>query len=67
MATRFRSKGSLAEQYLLQAFLIGNTTYEVVLAVHALARRHRQELEQLIPSLRAVPYDGPAAFWLRRC
>jgi hypothetical protein len=55
----------LAEQYLLHAFLIGNKMYEVVLAAHALARRHRQELEQIVPSVAAVRY-GPAAFWLRR-
>ena len=57
---------SLAEQYLLHAFLCGNRSYEVLMAAHALARRHRKELTLLIPSLPAVHY-GPAAFWIRRC
>jgi len=55
----------LAEQYLLQAFLIENATYEVVLAVHALVRRYGEELAKLIPSLATRAY-APAAFWIRR-
>lgn len=54
------------EQYLLQAFLIGNRGYEVLFAAHALVRGHRGEVEALIPSLRARPDHYPAALWLRR-
>lgn len=54
------------EQYLLQAFLIGNRDYEVLFAAHAVARAHRAELEDVIPSLRERPDHYPAALWLRR-
>lgn len=54
------------EQYLLQAFLIGNRDYEVLFAAHAVARAHRAELEDVIPSLRERPDHHPAALWLRR-
>ena len=55
----------LAEQYLLQAFLSCNPSYEVLFAAHAVARDHFERLARLIPSLREVEH-GPAAFWLRR-
>jgi Methyltransferase domain len=60
------------EQYLLQAFLIGNHEYEVVLSAAALARAYRDRVRTLIPSLGEdvddlpwTPYV-PSAFWLRR-
>lgn len=60
------------EQYLLHAFLIGNDDWEIVLALSALARRHRDRLARTIPSLGedvpglpGFPYL-PAAFWIRR-
>jgi Methyltransferase domain len=54
------------EQYVLQAFLSGNSGYEVVLSLHALSRDRRQELEELVPSLAGAPAHHPAALWLRR-
>jgi methyltransferase family protein len=53
-----------SEQYLLQAFLALNRDYEVLCALHALFREHRDLVCELIPALR----DGgaPAAFWIRR-
>jgi len=54
------------EQYLLQAFLLGNRDYEILFAAHAVARAHRAELEDVIPSLRERADHHPAALWLRR-
>jgi len=53
-----------AEQYLLQAFLAFNDDFEVVLPLHALARRRTAEAARLIPSL--TPESAPGAFWVRR-
>ena len=52
------------EQYLLQAFLIGNPDFEVLFATRAVAVEHSERLQALIPS-----YSGenfPSGFWLRR-
>jgi predicted O-methyltransferase YrrM len=59
----------LNEQYLLQAYLAHNTTYEVVFAAHAAARADRRRLAALLRSLddpRSSDSPGPAAFWIRR-
>jgi methyltransferase family protein len=61
---------SLAEQYLLHAFLIGNADWEVLLSVHAVFREQGARLAEAIPALKAAPprgYAHPAAFWIRRC
>jgi hypothetical protein len=52
------------EQYLLQAFLAFNPTYEVLLADHALWRMRREDVRPLFPGLR----EGmqPGAFWIAR-
>ncbi len=60
------------EQYLVQAFLQGNSEWEVKLGVAALHRRERERLGALIPSVAAGHPDPewadtqPAAFWIRR-
>jgi hypothetical protein len=53
------------EQYLLQAFLSLNRDYEVLLALHALARERPPALEATIPSWQQRPGWG-ASFWVRR-
>jgi Methyltransferase domain len=53
------------EQYLLQAFLSLNRDYEVLLALHALARERPAALEAAVPSWRLRPGWG-ASFWIRR-
>ncbi len=53
-----------AEQYLLQAFLAFNTTFEILFSAHALQRRYPDRVAALIPS--AGPDIRPSAFWLRR-
>jgi hypothetical protein len=60
------------EQYLLQAFLVGNAGYEVLLAAAALAREHPERARAVVPSLteRAdhLPWSPyvPSGFWMRR-
>jgi hypothetical protein len=57
----------LNEQDLLQAFLSSNPDWEVLLAVHALARTDRDRLARSIGSLsERVARAGPSAFWIRR-
>lgn len=53
-----------AEQYLLQAFLAFNDSWEVVFAAQAVARAFPDELARLIPSFREGV--SPGALWLRR-
>ena len=52
------------EQYLVQAFLALNPSYEVLVANHALARAYPAEVAALIPRL-TVNAAG-SALWLRR-
>jgi hypothetical protein len=52
------------EQYLLQAFLVENPSWEVVFATRAVAVAEAERLRALIPE-----YDGsnfPSSFWIRR-
>jgi hypothetical protein len=53
-----------AEQYLLQAFLAFNGSFEVLLAAHAIARQHPERLRRVVPTF-ATGVE-PAAFWIRR-
>lgn len=53
------------EQYLLQAFLSGNSAWRVIFAAYAASREHPQRLARVIPTLREVDH-APSAFWLRR-
>jgi hypothetical protein len=52
------------EQYLIQAFLAHNESWEVLVAAQALSRMRRQELTDLVGPA-AVGYDA-ASFWMRR-
>ncbi len=53
------------EQYLLQAFLVCNREFEILSAVHWLAREHKELLAEVCPA-----YDklggAPGSFWIRR-
>lgn len=53
-----------AEQYLLQAFLAFNDSYEVLFPAHALARRMPDLVRAAIPSF--AEGAAPGAFWMRR-
>lgn len=52
------------EQYLLQAFLAFNTSWEVVWAGAYMARKHRPLLSQAFGSHEAT--TAPGSFWMRR-
>jgi hypothetical protein len=54
-----------AEQYLLQAFLAMNHSYEVVLATHAARMREPDRFRALLPAWSPDLY--PTSFWIRRC
>jgi len=54
------NRGANNEQYALEILISGGRDWEVVLPVHLLWRKHRAELEKLLPS---AP-DRPAAFWI---
>jgi predicted O-methyltransferase YrrM len=53
-----------AEQYLVQAFLAMNPSYEVLWSSAALARLRREELAAALPP--GVPAEDGSAFWIRR-
>lgn len=53
-----------AEQYLLQAFLAFNETYEVVLPAQAVVRTAPDLVKEVIPTF--GPGVNPGAFWMRR-
>src|SRR5262249_7412214 len=53
-----------SEQYLLQAFLLGNEAWEVLIGAQAVARSRPERLAAAIPSF--SPGVSPGAFWTRR-
>jgi hypothetical protein len=52
------------EQYLLQAFLAMNPSFEVMFATDALCRDRRAAVEQI--GLAAGPSESGSSFWIRR-
>ncbi len=57
------------EQYLLQAFLLHNEAYEIILPSHALYALRRDEMTGAFPSLaaeRGYTRAGPSSFWMRK-
>ncbi len=53
-----------AEQYLLQAFLAMNPSYEIVLAAQAACARQPRRFAALVPAW--TPDLYPSSFWIRR-
>jgi predicted O-methyltransferase YrrM len=53
-----------AEQYLLQAFLAFNDSFEILVCANTLSRDHAGELAKLIPS--STSGKPPLALWIRR-
>jgi len=51
------------EQYLLQAYLIGNSRLEVLMANNWLAYRHEDVLRAAFP--RALYYQNSGSFWFK--
>jgi hypothetical protein len=54
------------EQYLLEAFLSFNTSFEVLAAMNWLSHNHRDKLAEACPMLLAEPGREPGSFWFRR-
>jgi hypothetical protein len=54
------------EQYLLEAFLVGNGDYEIVCALNWMANDHRDLLAEACPVLCAGGEKQPGSFWMRR-
>jgi hypothetical protein len=52
------------EQYLVQAFLSGNLSFEILWGAQAVVREHRERVRRLVPSM--TDSQWPTAFWLRR-
>jgi hypothetical protein len=52
------------EQYLLQAFLIGNTDWEVLCSCHAMIRDFPDRVAGVVPGF--TPPGSAGAFWMRR-
>jgi transposase len=52
------------EQYLLEAFLTGNDSWQVVGALNLLARRHPDRLQKVCPYL--TPDRLPGSFYIRK-
>jgi hypothetical protein len=53
-----------AEQYLLQAFLAFNDSFEVMVPASAVAERYPDRLDAVVPSF--TPGRRPGAFWIIR-
>jgi predicted O-methyltransferase YrrM len=54
------------EQYLLEAFLSFNKSFEVLAAVNYLAHEHRSELSRACPVFAEQPDREPGSFWFRK-
>jgi hypothetical protein len=53
------------EQYLLQAHLAENPRSAVLFGAQAVTRRHRDEVERVVPSFRGSPHQA-VSFWIER-
>ncbi|HEV2170107.1 MAG TPA: hypothetical protein VGR40_04120, partial [Candidatus Binatus sp.] len=54
------------EQYLLEAFLSFNPSFEVIGALNWLSHRHRDKMRDACPIMAQEPDREPASFWFRR-
>jgi hypothetical protein len=54
------------EQYLLEAFLSFNSSFEVIAAVNWLWHNHADRLRDACPVLVNEPQREPGSFWFRR-
>lgn len=53
-----------SEQYLLQAFLTQNPSWEIVLPLFSMVKDRPAEVAELVKTF--TPSAGPGAFWIRR-
>ncbi len=54
------------EQYLLEAFLSFNPSFQVICALNWLWHNYRNETDRAFPVLAKVRDDDPGSFWIRR-
>lgn len=54
------------EQYLLQALLVSNPDFEILLAGHWLCRERAGELQASFPHYDPARHDATGSFWMRR-
>lgn len=54
------------EQYILQAFLVFNSVFEVVLALNYLHAHHSEALAHVAPTYAKYPASSPGSLWIRR-
>jgi hypothetical protein len=54
------------EQYLLEAFLSFNHSFEIIAALNWLAHNHRDRLRDACPILIQEPWHEPGSLWFRR-
>ncbi|MBX0333436.1 class I SAM-dependent methyltransferase [Pontibacter sp. HSC-14F20] len=54
------------EQYLLEAFLSNNDSYEIVGAVNYLLHNHKEDLYMKAPILAKQSHQKPGSFWIRK-
>ena len=52
------------EQYLVEAFMIGNSKYEVLIANHFLGYKHHEKLMNFYKT--DPPFTDGASFWIRK-
>jgi len=55
------------EQYVLEAFLSFNTSFEILIMMNYLAHEHPGTLKNACPILAKEPWREPGSFWFRRC
>ena len=55
------------EQYILEAFLSFNNSFEILAMVNYLAHEHLGALENACPILAKEPWREPGSFWFRKC
>jgi len=62
----FQDKKLWNEQYLLEAFLSFNTSFEIIGAINYLSHNYRELFEEKFPIFKSQEGREPAAFWIRR-
>lgn len=54
------------EQYLLEAFLLNNASFEVLVAMNSLSRLHSDEINRIFPMPAGEKNRNPGSFWIRK-
>ena len=54
------------EQYLLEAFLLNNETFEIAFSFTHMMQHYKWALEEKFPILAKEPSRVPGSFWLRK-